>query len=156
MHTLLNYRVLGTSTALFSFKWSFSLCTYIYLGWMPCLISFVWHQFTCQVESDKMYNKKNLAHSGIRTYSPEIWSLMLYQLSGLRWKLYYFNDLYTYIYFRYLLYIGISSRMMKWSVFCLVNVLFLLHIVYCANSKMTCKSCVCFQHAKHDQTFYVI
>ena len=28
--------------------------------------------------------------------------------------------------------------------------------IYCANSKDTHNSCVCFQHAKHDQTFYLL
>ena len=49
-------------------------------------------------------------------------------------------------------YIIISTRMTKDSVFCLVNVLFCVtywNIIYkcCTNSKETYKSCVCFQHA---------
>ena len=32
------------------------------------------------IESEKMQNEKNLTHSGTRTHSPEIWSLMLYNL----------------------------------------------------------------------------
>ena len=50
---------------------------------MPCLISFVWDQSTCQerVESDKIQNDKSLAHSGTRTHSLEICSAVLYRLS---------------------------------------------------------------------------
>ena len=49
-------------------------------------------------------------------------------------------------------YIIISTRMTKDSVFCLVNVLFCVtywNIIYkcCTNSKETHKSCACFQHA---------
>ena len=50
-------------------------------------------------------------------------------------------------------YIIISTRMIKDSVLCLVNVLFCVtywNIIYkcCTNSKETHKSCACFQHAK--------
>ena len=49
-------------------------------------------------------------------------------------------------------YIIISTRMTKDSVFCLVNVLFCVtywNIIYkcCTNSKETHKSCACFQYA---------
>ena len=51
-----------------------------------------------------------------------------------------------------LMYIYISTRMTKDSVFCLVNVLFCVtywNIIHkcCTNSKETHKSCACFQHA---------
>ena len=55
--------------------------------------------------------------------------------------------------------VSISSKMMKWSVFCHESILFCVtywNIAICANSKETHKSWVCFQHAKHDQTFYLI
>ena len=45
---------------------------------------------------------------------------------------------------------SISSKMMKWIVFCLGNVLFLCYILNIAilyKSKGTHKSCVCFKHA---------
>ena len=48
-------------------------------------------------------------------------------------------------------YIVISTRMTKDSVFCLVNVLFFVTYwniyKYCTNSEVTHKSCACFQHA---------
>ena len=55
MHTLLNYRVLGTSTATVFLSNDHSLYAPIYLGWTSCLISFAWDQSTCQerIGSDK-------------------------------------------------------------------------------------------------------
>ena len=46
--TLLNYRVLGTSTATVFLSNDHSLYAPIYLGWTSCLISFAWDQLTCQ------------------------------------------------------------------------------------------------------------
>ena len=46
-------------------------------------------------------------------------------------------------------YIGISSIIMKKSVFCLVHYCFVLHMgiyLYLTNSKETQKPCICFQH----------
>ena len=81
VYTLLNYREPGTNTVFLSND--HSLYAPIYLGWTSYLISFVWDQSTYQerVESDKIQNKKNLAHDRSRTHNPEIWSLMLYRLN---------------------------------------------------------------------------
>ena len=72
------------------------------------------------------YKMKNSCQSRTRTDNPEIWSLVLYQLSytdfvesciiNLTFKPSCPSDTN--------LYIDISSRMMKENVFCLVNVLF--------------------------------
>ena len=58
VRTLLNDRVLGTSTTAVFLSNDHSLYEPIYIGWTPCLISFVWAQSTCQegVESDKIQN----------------------------------------------------------------------------------------------------
>ena len=58
VYTLLNYRVLGTSTAAIFLSNDHSLYAPIYLGLTSCLISFEWDQPTCQgrVESDKIQN----------------------------------------------------------------------------------------------------
>ena len=101
VRTLLNCRVLGTSTAtVFSFKWSFSLCTYI--PRMDIMLDFIC-TFQERVESDKMQDEKILAHS--RTHNPEIYSLMLYRLSkpGLL-NAAHLNDLNTYMLSRYPMY----------------------------------------------------
>ena len=54
--TLLNYHVLGTTTANVFLSNDHSLYAPIYLGWRSCLISFEWDQSTCQerIESDKI------------------------------------------------------------------------------------------------------
>ena len=69
--TLLNYRVLGTSTAAIFLSNDHSLYMHLYTSdevyrYMKCLISFVWHQSTCQerVESDNMQNEKFLLTVG--------------------------------------------------------------------------------------------
>ena len=71
--TLLNYHVLGTSTASVFLSNDHSLYAPIYLGWTSCLILFALDQLTCQerVESDKIQNEKILAHSGTRTHNSE-------------------------------------------------------------------------------------
>ena len=65
VRTNLNYRWTKPQ----SLKWPLSLplCTY-YLGWMPCLISFVWGQSSCQVHGTSL-NYKILVHSWNRTYA---------------------------------------------------------------------------------------
>ena len=65
VRTLLDYRVLGTNTDTGFLSNDHSLYAPIYFGWTSCLISFAWDQSTSQerVESDKMPNEKNLAHS---------------------------------------------------------------------------------------------
>ena len=49
---------------------------------------------------------------------------------------------------------------MKWGVFCLGYVVFCVTYwnkdMYSLNSEETHTSYVCFQHTKHDQTFYLI
>ena len=58
--TLLNYLVLGISTAAIFPSNDHSLYASICLGWTSCLISFVLDQSTCQerVKSDKIQNEK--------------------------------------------------------------------------------------------------
>ena len=125
--TLLNTREVGIITATIFLSNVHSLYAPIYLGYNVRLdiISFVWHQSTCQerIESGKNWKMK---HSCSQWDSnPQSWDrksdALPAELAGLRCKMYYLNDLYVYMYF---LYIGISSRLMKWSVCCLVNVLF--------------------------------
>ena len=61
VRTLLNTRVLGTSTAAIFLSNDHSLYAPIYLGWISCLISFVWHHLTCQesIESEKCKMKNS-------------------------------------------------------------------------------------------------
>ena len=71
---------------------------------MSYLISFVWHQSTCQerVEIEKMENEKFLLTVGLEPKALGLKSDALpTELTGLRWKLYYLNDLYVYMYFLY-------------------------------------------------------
>ena len=65
--TLLNYRVLGTSTAYVFLSNEHSLYAPIYIGWTSCLISFAWDQSTCQerVGSEKIHNEKFLPTVGL-------------------------------------------------------------------------------------------
>ena len=62
VRTLLNYRLLGTSTAATFRSNGHSLYAPINLGCRSCLIAFVWDKSTCQesVESDKIHNEKIL------------------------------------------------------------------------------------------------
>ena len=104
----------------------YSLYATIYLRWTSYLISSVWDQSTCKerIESDKIQNEKFLSTVWLEPtiLQFEVWySIDLDNLVW--WKLYYLNHLYTHMHFRYQC-IVINSRMMKKSVFCLVNVLF--------------------------------
>ena len=60
VHILLNYRILGTSTAAICRSNDHSLNAPKYLGWMSCLISFVLHQLTCQerIDNETMQKEK--------------------------------------------------------------------------------------------------
>ena len=104
MLTLLNIRVLETSTAAIFLSNGHSLYAPLYLWWMSCLISFEWDRSTCQerVESDKMQNKKLLFQCDSK---PQPWDLKSdappSEPIGFRWKLYYLNYLYTYMFFQY-------------------------------------------------------
>ena len=83
VRALFNYYVLGTNTAAIFLSNDHSLYAPIYLGCMPCLISFEWHQSTCQgrVESEKKkQNEKFLLTVGLEPTALRSWSLMLYQL----------------------------------------------------------------------------
>ena len=100
VHTLLKYRVLGISTAAIFLPNDHSLHVPIYLGWLSCMLSFVWHQSTCQVrvESEKMQNEQN-SYSQWNS-DPQPWDLksddLPHELTWLRRKLYCFlNDLYV-------------------------------------------------------------
>ena len=81
VHTLLNYATcssnVGTSTVAIFLSNDHSLYAPIYLGWTSCLISFVWHQSSCQerVESNKMQNEKILPTCGFEptTIESEFW-----------------------------------------------------------------------------------
>ena len=81
--TLLNYRVLGTSTAAFFLSNDHSLYAPIYLGWMSCLISFVLHQSARQecVESEKMQDEKVLHTMGLEPtiLRSEVWCCTNYR-----------------------------------------------------------------------------
>ena len=77
MRTLLNYRVLGTITAtLFSFKWSFSLCTYI--PRMDVMLDFICMGPVDRKErigSDEIQNEKFLPTVGLEptTLRFQVW-----------------------------------------------------------------------------------
>ena len=51
------YRVLGTSTAAIFLSNDHSLYAPVYLGWSPCLFSFVFHQIQCQSMSSDYKSK---------------------------------------------------------------------------------------------------
>ena len=119
-----------------------------------CLISFAWDQpiFHEHVESDEIQNEKVLPTVGLEP-------------TTLRFKVWISSDLACtacwnlFIYMTVLhtctpetnVYIVISTRMVKESVFCLVNVLFCATYwniyLYYTNSKETHDAFVCFQHA---------
>ena len=71
-----SFKLLCTRNLCISFKWSFSLCTYI-PRMNVSLISFVWHQSTCQerIESEKMRNEKCFFTVGLepRALRFEVW-----------------------------------------------------------------------------------
>ena len=77
VHTLLNYRVLGTSTATIFLSNDYSLYAPIYLGWTSGLISFALDQSTCQehVGIDKIQNEKFLPTVGLEptTLRFQVW-----------------------------------------------------------------------------------
>ena len=86
---------------------------------MSCLISFVWHQSTCQerVESEKCKIKNSCSQWGSNPQPSDLRSDALpTELTGIRCKLYYLNDLCVYMYFL------TCSRMMKLIIFCLVKI----------------------------------
>ena len=66
VRTLLNYRILRTSTSVIFLSNGHSLYTPLYFGLKSSLISFAWDQSTCQVrvESDKIQNEKCLPTVG--------------------------------------------------------------------------------------------
>ena len=104
---LLNTHVLGTNTAAIFLSNDHSLYAPINRRRMSCMISFVWHQTICQerIESGKNEKWKNSCTQWDSNLQP--WDLMSdalpTELTGLRCKLYYLNDLYiyTYMYFLY-------------------------------------------------------
>ena len=104
VRTLLNYRVLGTSTTVIFLSNDHFLYAPIYLEWTSCLISFVWGHSTCEErgESDKIQNETVLPTAGLEptTLKFEDWC-STDCASRSWWELYYFNDLITYMYFRY-------------------------------------------------------
>ena len=141
----------------FSLSLSLSLSMHIYnFGWTSCLISFAWGQSTCQerVGSDKIQNEKFPCpqwDSNRQPFDSKSDALPT-ELAGLG-ECYPFKSPYhIHVLPITNVYIIISTRMTKDSVFCLVNVLFCvtyMNIIYkcCTNSKETHKSCACFQHA---------
>ena len=148
----------------FSFKWSFSLCTY-YLGWMSCLISIeiLSDHSSCQerVGSDKIENEKFLPTVGLEPATLRFvaccttdWATQVSMKAIiLKWPLYIHVlpiSIYTLVYVW-----GWWSR----AYFVLYMYCIVLPIeiyLYWTNSKMIHKSCLCFQQAKYDQTFYLI
>ena len=105
---------------------------------------------------------KILVHSGTGTHNLEIWSPMLYRLSYTGFDescAIWMTSIHTFSSDTNV-YIGISSMMMKKNVVSFVHVLFCVTgwniYIYCTNCKKTHTSCVCLQHANHDQTFYLV
>ena len=139
---------------------------------MSCLISIVWDQSACQecAESDKIQNHKFLPKVGLEPTTFEMCSLMIYQLSYPGFdkcrpiKLTFIRT----CAFDINVYIGIKgTRTYEFEndgvdriLFCtysvLCYILIEIHVyLFWTNSKETHNSCVCFQHAKHDQTLYL-
>ena len=108
-----------------------SLYAPIYLGWIACLISFVGTSRPARSASKaKKCKMKNPCSEWDSNPGP--WDLksdaLQTELTRLRCKLYYLNDNYMHVYMYFLyqsytnVFIGICSRIMKCSVFCLVNI----------------------------------
>ena len=78
-----------------------SMHIHIYLGWMSCLISFVWHQSTCQerIESEKKPKMKNSCSQW--ESNPQPWALKSDALPTELTCLDVNYDLYVHMYFLY-------------------------------------------------------
>ena len=85
VRTLLNHRVLGTSSATVFLSNDHSLYAPIYLGWTSCLILFACNQSACQerVESDKIQNEKYLPTVGLEPTTLRFQFLCSTDLPGL-------------------------------------------------------------------------
>ena len=105
VRTLLNYRVLGTSTAgVFSFKLSFSLWTYITR--MNVMLDFILYGTSRSARSASKAKKFKMKNSYSQWETDtQTWDLksdaLPTKLTGLRRTLYHLNDLYKYMCFLY-------------------------------------------------------